>query len=276
MGAPAGWRAVDFVLIRHGQTSWNAEGIIQGQSDAPLDDVGRTQARLVGNAVASGRFGSVRLPIRSSDLSRAADTAAAVAAALGATDDDVAHHPELRERHMGLLQGVPRRDVREDPTHARAWRAFQSGDDAARVPGGGESFDDLWDRTVGFVERLAIEAAETRHDDPPRLPIVTHGGVIHVFADRCRRDAGAFVPATGADEDARDARNPGDPVPVPVPTGVVRNCSVHVVRVHVPPRDARARGDEPMWETVSWGDDAHLAGVAEGLPHGFGGTRDSA
>ena len=31
-----------------------------------------------------------------------------------------------------------------------------------------------------------------------------------------------------------------------------------------------------MWETVSWGDDAHLAGVAEGLPHGFGGTRDSA
>ena len=160
MGAPAGWRAVDFVLIRHGQTSWNAEGIIQGQSDAPLDDVGRTQARLVGDAVARGRFGSVRLPVRSSDLSRAADTAAAVAAALGATDDDVVHHPELRERHMGLLQGVPRRDVREDPTHARAWRAFRSGDDAARVPGGGESFDDLWDRTVGFVERLAIEAAE--------------------------------------------------------------------------------------------------------------------
>ena len=55
MGAPAGWRAVDFVLIRHGQTSWNAEGIIQGQSDAPLDDVGRTQARLVGVAVAEGR-----------------------------------------------------------------------------------------------------------------------------------------------------------------------------------------------------------------------------
>ena len=266
MGAPAGWRAVDFVLIRHGQTSWNAEGIIQGQSDAPLDDVGRTQARLVGVAVAEGRFGRVTLPIHSSDLSRAADTAAAVAAALDATDDDVVHHPELRERHMGLLQGVPRRDVREDPTHARAWRAFRSGDDAASIPGGGESFDHLWDRTVGFVEHLAAETAETRHDDPPRVPIVTHGGVIHVFADRCRRDAGAFV------RDAGNARNHEDSVP----TGVVRNCSVHVVRVHVPPRDAHARGDEPMWETVSWGDDAHLAGVAEGLPHGFGGTRDSA
>jgi probable phosphoglycerate mutase len=40
-----GWTPVDFLILRHGQTTWNARGIIQGQADAPLDDVGRAQAR---------------------------------------------------------------------------------------------------------------------------------------------------------------------------------------------------------------------------------------
>ena len=40
-----GWTPVDFLILRHGQTTWNARGIIQGQAYAPLDDVGRAQAR---------------------------------------------------------------------------------------------------------------------------------------------------------------------------------------------------------------------------------------
>ena len=71
----AGWRSTEFLLVRHGQTSWNAAGVIQGQADAPLDETGRSQAQALGAAAASGALGAIRLPVLSSDLSRAADTA---------------------------------------------------------------------------------------------------------------------------------------------------------------------------------------------------------
>ena len=79
-----GWTPVDFFILRHGQTTWNARGIIQGQADAPLDDVGRAQARalaefLVGDGLSAGRtrgFPRPGLPVVTSDLSRAVDTAA--------------------------------------------------------------------------------------------------------------------------------------------------------------------------------------------------------
>ena len=82
-----GWTPVDFFILRHGQTTWNARGIIQGQADAPLDDVGRAQARalaefLVGDGLSAGRtrgFPRPGLPVVTSDLSRAVDTARVLA-----------------------------------------------------------------------------------------------------------------------------------------------------------------------------------------------------
>ena len=224
----------------------------------------------MGVAVAEGRFGRVTLPVHSSDLSRAADTAAAVAAALDATDDDVVHHPELRERHMGLLQGVPRRDVREDRTHARAWRAFRSGDDAASIPGGGESFDHLWDRTVGFVQHLAAEtkpSAPRRPAASPSSPTAASSTSSPTGAAATRAPSSA-TPETPAE--TAETPPPPETPPASCATAAYTSCAY----TSLPGTPTRA--DEPMWETVSWGDDAHLAGVAEGLPRGFGGTRDSA
>src|SRR4051795_767151 len=71
------WRVV---LLRHGRTEWNATGRFQGQMDAPLDGIGRAQAEAAAVAVAPMRPNA----IVTSDLSRAADTAAAVAAEAGA------------------------------------------------------------------------------------------------------------------------------------------------------------------------------------------------
>ena len=50
---------VEFVLLRHGQTEWNRQGIIQGQEDAKLDGDGVRQAEALGAALAGGRFGSI-------------------------------------------------------------------------------------------------------------------------------------------------------------------------------------------------------------------------
>src|SRR4051812_33241312 len=70
------WRVV---LLRHGRTEWNATGRFQGQMDSPLDGIGRAQAEAAAVAVAPMRPNA----IVTSDLSRAADTAAAVAAEAG-------------------------------------------------------------------------------------------------------------------------------------------------------------------------------------------------
>ena len=73
MGSPAGSSVGRrLVLVRHGQTAWNAEGRAQGHADVSLDDVGRTQAETMAPVVAA--YDPVALV--SSDLARARETAA--------------------------------------------------------------------------------------------------------------------------------------------------------------------------------------------------------
>ena len=301
-----GWTPVDFFILRHGQTTWNARGIIQGQADAPLDDVGRAQARalaefLVGDGLSAGRtrgFPRPGLPVVTSDLSRAVDTARVLADALvraRARDDARSRRvssdeaeperlhrtPKLRERHVGRLQGLPRADAKaSDPV---AWRAFRSRDDSQRVPGeGGESYDDLWDRVVGFVEATATAAAAAARDrDRSRAPpiaLVTHGGVARVLLDRCARDEAALEARGAGGVARRDARAAADAdahetkTAQPEPEtagkcvarrlpGTVSNCSVGVIRAHVPRVGRRGVEDveEQMWEAVTWGNDSFLA-----------------
>ena len=88
------------LLVRHGESLWNAEGRIQGQSCAGLSLRGHEQARAFATAYGPGLLlrletdaGAVR--VVSSDLQRAAETAAPVSSWLGVA---VAHDPRLRER----------------------------------------------------------------------------------------------------------------------------------------------------------------------------------
>jgi probable phosphoglycerate mutase len=140
------------LLLRHGRTTWNAVQRIQGQLDAPLDETGHAQAAAVAPLLAAER----PVLLWSSDLSRAADTAAYVGEACGL---DVLRDRRLRERHFGDLQGSTYADWRERAPEQHA--AFRAGDPNA-VPGG-EKVSEVSDRITTALRELldASPAGET-------------------------------------------------------------------------------------------------------------------
>jgi broad specificity phosphatase PhoE len=154
--------AARVVLWRHGQTGYNATDRFQGQLDTELDDVGRGQAARAAEMIVGLR------PARlvSSDLSRAVDTAGALA---GLTGLDVVHDPDLRELDAGTWQGLLRHEIEAQwPEEFAAWRR---GDD---VPvGGGERRSEVAERAAGAVER---HAEQTR--DGGVLVVASHGGAL--------------------------------------------------------------------------------------------------
>src|SRR4051812_50168049 len=91
-------RARRVVLLRHGRTEWNATGRFQGQMDSPLDGIGLAQAAAAGVAIVPMEPDA----IVSSDLSRTADTAAAVSAEVGVPGS---LDKRLRGIHLGGWQG---------------------------------------------------------------------------------------------------------------------------------------------------------------------------
>ena len=107
---PSGGGTV-LALIRHGQTDWNAEGLLQGSSDIPLNDVGRHQAR---DALMTLRSKPWDVVV-SSPLLRARETAALIADGLGIPLGDA--YPGLAERDYGVLEGTPAADAIERWPH---------------------------------------------------------------------------------------------------------------------------------------------------------------
>src|SRR5512134_3367418 len=92
-------------LIRHGETSWNAEGRVQGQTDVPLSDVGHSQARALADRLAGRSFGA----LYSSDLQRVTQTALPVSQTLGLP---IRAEPRLRERHYGMFETLTYAEVK--------------------------------------------------------------------------------------------------------------------------------------------------------------------
>jgi glucosyl-3-phosphoglycerate phosphatase len=156
------------VLLRHGQTEYNATSRMQGQLDTDLSDLGRNQA------VAAAEVLAKRQPllIVSSDLRRALDTATALGERSGLA---VAIDTRLRETHLGDWQGLTHLEVDALAPGARvAWR-----DDARWAPHGGESRVDVADRSLPVVHELVADQPEWGGDDPDRpVVLVAHGGLI--------------------------------------------------------------------------------------------------
>jgi probable phosphoglycerate mutase len=92
------------LAIRHGETAWNVDTRIQGQIDIPLNDHGRWQAQQLAKALADEDIHA----IYASDLSRAFDTAQAVASTKQIA---IQARPQLRERHFGDFQGHTWADI---------------------------------------------------------------------------------------------------------------------------------------------------------------------
>jgi probable phosphoglycerate mutase len=150
------------VVIRHGETDWNAESRMQGQTDAALSRRGRWQAE----RLAATLGGEGIEAIVASDLARALDTAGALGAALGLP---VSTDVGLRERCFGVFEGHTYAEIEARwPDEALRWRRHE----ADFGPDGGERLVDFAARAVAAVRRAA-EAHAGR-----TVAVVTHGGVL--------------------------------------------------------------------------------------------------
>lgn len=148
------------VLLRHGQTSWNAERRIQGQLDSELDDTGHRQAAAVAPAMAA----LAPAALWSSDSARARQTAAYVAKETGL---EPAYDTRLREYFLADWQGLTHAELDGTP----AFEEFRRGD--FDVVPGGENADEVAARMVAALSDLLATIA------PGELAVaVSHGAAI--------------------------------------------------------------------------------------------------
>jgi broad specificity phosphatase PhoE len=157
------------VMLRHGQTDFNAGSRMQGQLDSALTELGRAQA--VAAAEVLGKLQP--LLIVSSDLHRAYDTAITLGEQTGL---QVRVDERLRETHLGDWQGLTHTEVDAQAPGARlTWR-----DDATWAPHGGESRVDVAARSVPLVAELVAGEPEWGGAGEPDRPLVlvAHGGLI--------------------------------------------------------------------------------------------------
>ncbi|WP_318567812.1 histidine phosphatase family protein [Salinigranum marinum] len=161
------------LLARHGETTWNRSGRVQGWAPTPLTDRGHDQAAALGAALAStadvGR-------LVSSDLRRAVETARHVARATGV---DLETDEGWRERDFGCMQGLSVTDLFGDhPEYALG----QSGVAAATArPDSGETVIESRDRVLAAWERLH---ADLTPDET--VVVVAHGGPIRLLVGSIR------------------------------------------------------------------------------------------
>jgi 2,3-bisphosphoglycerate-dependent phosphoglycerate mutase len=147
--------------IRHGESTYNAIGRLQGHLNVPLSDLGRRQAA----ALAEACRDSAAEAIYCSPLARARETAEPIAAALGLP---VRIEPDLIEIKVGILQGLSREELAEKcPREFTLWR---SGDPDYVVPGG-ESRRALMQRGRAILESIA-------RCDFSRVIVVSHGAIL--------------------------------------------------------------------------------------------------
>jgi broad specificity phosphatase PhoE len=156
------------VFWRHGQTSWNLEGRFQGTTDIPLTDTGTAQARRAARLLAALRPDA----LVSSDLQRAADTAAELAAVTGLR---AVRDAGLRETYAGSWQGLTNQEIQD--RYGDEYRAWKLGETVRR--GGGELGTEVADRAVPVV----LDAVKNL-PDRGTLVVVSHGGTIRMAIGR--------------------------------------------------------------------------------------------
>lgn len=154
-----------FIVVRHGQTLWNTQTRIQGQTDSELTAEGLAQAEAIGRRLARERFDA----IVASDLGRAMRTAESIARHCGLA---VTPEPRLRERSFGQGEGLTYAEV--DARWPGVFSRAANTDPDAAIPGG--------ETRRQFHERIhAAFLALARAHAGRRVVAVTHGGVLAVL-----------------------------------------------------------------------------------------------
>jgi probable phosphoglycerate mutase len=163
----------ELILVRHGETAWNAERRLQGHVDTPLNDEGRRQARALAAMLVRGTSSIAPAPygrLVSSDLDRTFQTARPIAALL---DMEITRDPRLRERCFGAFEGLLYDEVQQH--YPQAWSQWQAREVDARYPEGERQAETLTE----FAERVkhALTDIASRYVGQ-RIIVVTHGGFL--------------------------------------------------------------------------------------------------
>lgn len=156
----------ELILIRHGETAWNAIRRLQGHLDIPLSAAGRAQARALAVALSCEKIAA----IIASDLQRAVQTAGEIARLQGVpTQLD----PALRERCFGAFEGLTHTEIatRYPDEHAR-WQAH---DPDAEFPPGTNAGESMRAFSARVVPAIAWHAARFPGQ---KIAVIAHGGVL--------------------------------------------------------------------------------------------------
>lgn len=143
-------------FVRHGQTNWNIEHKIQGQSDIPLNETGKEQARLIAPKLTDLKIDR----IISSDLSRALETAQIINTHLKL---QITLDTRLREFKYGQIEGVPSKDLTDE-----IWFKYHTSPELIDAEAPWQAFE----RTKDFIDEYA--------HSPSCILAVTHGGFIRM------------------------------------------------------------------------------------------------
>lgn len=157
-------RMTTLMIVRHGETEWNAEGRVQGHEDIHLNARGRAQVEGAARALA-------HLPIAAvyaSDLERAAETGRILAAPHGLS---VTVTPLLRERNWGTWEGRTMAEIEEtDAAMVGRWRKHEW-----VTPEMAEEYEIFQERVVSEIRRI------TEAHDGETVLVATHGGAVKAF-----------------------------------------------------------------------------------------------
>jgi probable phosphoglycerate mutase len=156
------------LLVRHGESAWNALGRWQGWADIPLSEAGEAEAKAAAQRLVASehRFDA----LASSDLLRARHTAEILAACEPAAP--LAVEPRLRERDVGDWSGLTSEEVEQRwPGYIDRWRT----NELLQCPGG-EHHHEFLDRILS-----GLRALRTHLPDGGTMLVVTHGGVIRTI-----------------------------------------------------------------------------------------------
>jgi probable phosphoglycerate mutase len=150
------------LILRHGETVFNAERRFQGHSDSPLSETGRNQVAALGRRMAKLEFDT----LISSDLGRTQETASII---VGFTGHSVKLDSRIRERNYGVFEGLTVPEIKE--RHSKVFDQFNEDDPDFIIPEG-ESHRQHYQRNVEFFE----ESLSGKFG--PKVAVVAHGGVL--------------------------------------------------------------------------------------------------
>lgn len=150
------------LIVRHGETAWNAGGRIQGHTDVELTEVGVEQARRAADRLRKERIDAVY----ASDLKRASVTGEIIASHHGA---EVITTPLLREAYLGQWQGLTLPEIAEK--YPAEYTRY-SRDSISNRPPGAERLEEVIERCRTFLDEVI-----SVHPDEC-LGVATHGGAI--------------------------------------------------------------------------------------------------